>query len=152
MGILDDLKEQADDSVVELYPGSRKPIIRHPNRVLDEKRRPDPDDWDSRPRVLPIRGVPTELFTVGHLAAALGRRPVTIRAWERNKVIPNATVWSPGKDKDPRGKRRLYTRAQVEGLVKIATEEGLMNGDNRSIQATDFTRRAFDLFRSLSVA
>jgi DNA-binding transcriptional MerR regulator len=98
-----------------------------------------------------IRGVPTELFGVGELAKALGRRPVTIRTWERNKVIPNATVLRPGRDKDPRGNRRLYTRAQVEGLVKIATEEGLMNGDNRSISATDFTRRAFDLFRSLAI-
>ena len=148
MGILDELKAEA--GVTEFYPGSRKPLVRHPNRVLDGPKPIDPDSWDHKPRILKLGGVDTEFFTVGQLAQALGRRPVTIRTWERNKIIPNATVRIPSDD--PRGVRRLYTRPQVEGLIKIAQEEGLLNGDNRSITATDFTRRAFDLFRSLQAA
>lgn len=149
MGYLDDLKAESGETLQEFYPGSRKPIIRHPNRHRDADDRPDPDRWDAKPRLHAVRGVMTELFTVGQLAQALGRRPGTIRTWERNKVIPNATIQLPGRDQDVRGKRRLYTRAQIEGLVKIAGEEGLLGGDNTSIKATDFTKRAFDLFRAL---
>lgn len=152
MGYLEDLLEQAGEPTLEFFPGSRKPLVRHPNRNRDEPAPIDPDSWDAKPRIHKIGGVETELFTVGQLAQALGRRPNTIRTWERNKVIPNATVQIPGRHGDTRGKRRLYTRAQIEGLIKIAEEEGLLEGDNRSIGATDFTRRAFDLFRSLAVA
>lgn len=152
MGYLDDLREASGETLPEFYPGSRKPLVRHPNRHHDAEERPDPDRWDAKPQVHKIAGEATELFTVGQLAQALGRRPVTIRTWERNKTLPNATVQLPGRNQDVRGRRRLYTRAQIEGLVKIAQEEGLLNGDRRSIRATDFTRRSFDLFRGLAVS
>jgi len=147
-GILGDLKELAAEAPTEFYPGSKRPLVRHPNR--HEHQPLDPDRWDAKPRKIRFRGEEREFFTVGQLALALGRRPVTIRTWERNKVIPNATFQIPGKDGDPRGLRRLYSREQVEGLVKIAEEEGLLRGDYRAIQETDFTRRAFELFRSLA--
>lgn len=139
--LLDEFK-----GITEFYPGTQKPIIRHPNRRQPEA--PDPDRWDAKPRILKMGGVDREFFTIGHLAQALNRRPVTIRAWEREGVIPKATIRKPSDD--ARGVRRLYTREQVEGLVQIAGEEGLLKGDYRSIQNTEFTQRAFELFRELA--
>lgn len=144
--LLDDLRGLSAEEGVEFYPGSKKPIVRHPNRTYPEA--PDPDRWDVKPIIKTVGGVEMEFFTIGHLAQALRRRPVTIRTWERDKIIPNATFRRSSED--PRGVRRLYTRAQVEGLIQIAEEEGLLKGDNRSIRATDFTKRAYELFRSLA--
>lgn len=133
-------------SIPDFYPGTNKPIVRHPNRRPEDP--PDLERWDAKPRMLPIAGVLTELFTVGHLARALNRRPVTIRAWERDHIIPKPTIWK--RSQDERGNRRLYSRGQVEGLIKIAEEEGLLKGDYRAIKDTEFTKRAFELWKELA--
>lgn len=135
------------ESIKEYYPGSRHPIV--PGQQTAERVN-DPERWDARPRILKIGGVDREFFTIGHLAKALGRKPVTIRGWERAGVIPKPTFRKPSED--PRGTRRLYTRAQVEGILRIADEEGLMRGDFRPIGDTDFTRRVIALFRDLAKA
>jgi len=135
------------ESIKEYYPGSRHPIVTGPQTA---ERVNDPAKWDARPRVLKIGGVEREFFTIGHLAKALNRKPVTIRGWERDGVIPKSTFRKPSED--PRGTRRLYTRAQVEGILRIADEEGLMRGDYRPISDTDFTRRVIALFRELAAA
>ena len=130
----------------EFYPGSRHTIQPH----VSAERVDDPERWDAKPRKFRVGGVDREFFTIGHLAKALLRKPVTIRAWERAGVIPKPTFRRPSED--PRGTRRLYTRAQVEGMVRIAEEEGLMKGDYRSVSNTDFTRRVIALFRELAAA
>jgi hypothetical protein len=141
MSVLTELREVAE----EFYPGSKRPLVRHPNRT--DEARPDPGRWDAKPKVLKVGGVDREFFTIGQLAQALGRKPVTIRTWERTGVIPRPTFRKPSQD--PRGARRLYTRAQVEGVVKIAKEEGLLRGDYRPIGDTQFTTRVVALFRDL---
>jgi hypothetical protein len=97
-----------------------------------------------------VAGVETEFFTVGDLAKALGRQPVTIRKWEREGVIPKSTYQSPGKDGDVRGRRRLYIREQVEGMVRIAHEEGVLVSHQKPIKGTRFTERVVDLFKALA--
>jgi hypothetical protein len=135
------------EAMTEYYPGSKRPIVRHPNRVESEA--PDPDRWDAKPKIFPVNGVDTEFFTVGQLALALGgRQPVTIRKWERTGVIPKATFNKPSED--PRGKRRLYSRAQVEGMIRIAEEEGLLRKHSKPITQTNFKERVLALFRELS--
>lgn len=130
----------------EFYPGSSRPIVRHPNR--DVERRFDKPQWDDRPTVLKVGGKAMEFFTVGQLGEALGgRRAVTIRKWERTGVIPNPTFRKPSED--PRGQRRLYSRAQVEGMIQIAEEEGVLQPYSRAIKDTNFTARVIDLFRTL---
>lgn len=141
MGSLSDF-----ESIKEYYPGSRHPVV----RGQTAERVNDTEAWDAKPRTLKVGGVDREFFTIGNLAKALGRKPVTIRAWERAGVIPKPTFRKPSDD--PRGTRRLYTRAQVEGLVRIAEEEGLMKGDYRPVSNTDFTRRVIALFRELAAA
>lgn len=133
------------------YPGSSRPIIRHPNRQTEERPRRHQyaidDSWDEKPRKYVVNGVETEFFTVGQLARALGREAVTIRKWEREGTIPVAIFQVPGKEGDTRGRRRLYTRAQVEGLVRIAHEEGVLHERRRSFAATEFKARVLELFK-----
>ncbi len=147
MGILDDF---APETPTEYYPGSKKPLIRHPNRTENTPKFFDNSGWDAKPLKVKIGGVEHEMFTLGNLAQALGRKSVTLRKWEADRVIPKATFLKKGREGDPRGNRRLYSRPQVEGILRIAIEERLMEGDNRSISATTFTSKVFDLFRSLS--
>jgi hypothetical protein len=89
--------------------------------------------------------VDREFFTVGQLAAALGRRSVTIRKWEREGIIPAPTF--NAESSDPRGRRRLYGREQVEGIVRIAAEEGILDSPKAAITKTRFTERVSELFR-----
>jgi len=94
-----------------------------------------------------LDGVMTECFTIGQLAAALNRKSVTIRKWEADGVLPEAMyrTWA----KTPNGRYRLYTRAQVEGLVLIAYEEGILVSTWKPIKNTSFTARAFTLWEKL---
>lgn len=133
------------------YPGSKTPI-----KEYDDKKAPDPEPADEfgRSRTFLVKGEPREFYGVGNLAAALNRKSVTIRKWESDGIIPNATFILPSEDS--RGRRRLYTRAQIEGLQEIAREEGLLepnaNGKWKAIEATQFKDKALKLFRELEKA
>jgi hypothetical protein len=102
----------------EQYPGSDR-------EIGDPLEQPAPADW-GKPRLFNINGQTTEFYTVGQLAAALHRSPVTIRKWERLGYIPIATFRTPGQVRQKA--RRLYSRAQLEIIVSIAADEGLMDG------------------------
>lgn len=129
----------------EFYPGSTR--VRHVNRVPDAPSK-DPTAWDANPKEFKVGGVLGEYFGVGALALALERRPGTIRKWEREGVIPKATFRAPSAD--PRGARRLYSRAQVEGIIRIAHDEGLMNPNLQiTLAKSGFTARVKALFEEL---
>lgn len=127
----------------EYYPGSRE-------------RRQAARPWEGSlvgpslepGRVLTVNGIEVEFFSIGQLAAALGRKPVTIRSWEAEGILPTSGWTKPGRDRDPRGRRRLWTRAQVEGIWRIALEEGVL-APGPSITATRFTQRVRSLFAQL---
>jgi hypothetical protein len=123
------------------YPGTTRPI-------KDSAPQPDEDDpkrWDAKPVVFTVRGRDIEMFTIGQLGKALGgRKPVTIRKWETDRVLPKALFFSPSDD--PRGKRRLYSRSQVEGLIEIARSEGVLTLPTRPIRGTRFVERALALW------
>jgi hypothetical protein len=97
------------------YPGSLPPK----NRI--ERNVDSPiDDLPSREYL--IDGAPAKFYTVGALAKALGRSPVTIRSWEAKGWLPAASFRSPPPrsqqipGKESRG-ARLYSRHQLEFLV-----------------------------------
>src|SRR5262245_54767460 len=92
-----------------------------------------------KPRVYTVGGVDVDFFTTGQLAKALGRKPGTIRKWENDGTIP--VTWYNSPSDDPRGRRRLYTRDMVEGIVYIAKEEGILVDSWKSIRKTDFIGR-----------
>jgi len=102
----------------EQYPGSDR-------EIGDPLEPPQPADW-GKPKLFNISGTTTEFYTVGQLATALRRSPVTIRKWERLGYLPIATFRTPGQVRQKA--RRLYSRAQLEIIVSIAADEGLMDG------------------------
>lgn len=132
--------------MTRFYPGSKTPIKE--NKYVP----PAPeDDRPGKPRTFLVDGKPQEFYGVGDLAKALNRKSVTIRKWETDGIIPNATFILPSEDS--RGRRRLYTRAQIEGLRQIAAEEGLLEpnaqGKWNAIDKTKFKSRALELFKQL---
>lgn len=127
------------------YPGSRHKIPAADKVAPVEASA----EWD-RPLLRQVNGISVEFYTVGQLAMALGgRKAVTIRLWEREGTLPKSRFAKPSDD--PRGRRRLYTRAQVEGLVRIAQEEGMFSTHSKPIKQTRFTERAIMLFKELGV-
>lgn len=149
MSRLDELAGEFEDIAQEFFPGSKRTITRHINRATEKPahRPAETGDWDDKPRLVSIKGQQTECFTVGHLARALDRQPGTIRKWEREGVIPKPTFRL--RSDDPRGTRRLYTRAQVEGIVRIAADEGVLVSHQKPIKDTRFTERVVALFKAL---
>lgn len=80
----------------------------------------------ARSTIFRIKGEEVEMFTIGELARAIGRKPVTVRMWESRGWIPRSNYRTP----TPKGSqipgrpvkgRRLYTRTQVEFLAKAVT-------------------------------
>jgi hypothetical protein len=100
------------------------------------------------PRTFTAGGKQVEVFSVGDLARNLGRKAVSIRRWEHEGIIPLAPFFTRGAD--PRGQRRYYSRAHVEGMVRIAREEGLLDGSWPVIASTAFSPRVHALFKELT--
>lgn len=142
--------EEVDALAEEYYPGSKRKIDR--TDEPDTKKPVSVDGWDAKPRMYknPANGADTEFFTVGHLAAAMNRKPLTIRQWERRGIIPKAVYNRVGRGGSQHGRRRLYTRAQIEGMIQIAAEEGLLSNDRREIASTNFKARVLELFQKLA--
>lgn len=103
------------------YPGSTR--LRRAVAQPEESEKAEPT-WDAHPVIKNHRGQQLELFTIGHLGAALGRAAVTMRLWERNGVIPTARIRLAPKNGV--GGRRYYTRSQVEAVIAAAKKHGLM--------------------------
>lgn len=127
----------------DTYPGSRHPIPE------DKPTPPEPTyegpPWDVNPKVMVVKGEEIEFFTIGSLAKALNRQVVTIRKWEKLGYIPKARYRTAGKKQD-----RLYTRAQIEGMMRLAEDEGLMDPTAKvRIPNTTFPVRVKALFKAL---
>ena len=139
------------------YPGSKQKR-REPARQMASAQAEEAEDrWDAKPRVYKIDGEDIEFFTIGQLAKGLGgRSAVTLRKWEDRGWLPPATFRTPKRGK---GGQRLYTRAQCEGIIRIAEEEGLLDmekvrrgtNDDRAKAFTEgrFPAKVWDLFGKL---
>jgi len=125
------------------YPGKRKPVLRDPPKPTVSV-----NAWDAHPRHYFVKGVKVEFFTVGHVALALGRTSRTIRWWEGKEVIPPATfrAAAPRKSKVKEAGDRLWTREQVEVMIRIAQEEGVLDG---KAPTPAFTRKLVAAFLAL---
>ena len=133
-----------DVNLEEYYPGSR---VKRKKYTPDDKEFPDalavPVSLEQG-KIFTVRGRDVEFFTIGQVAMALNRTPSAIRSWEDNGVIPAAQYYTPSDD--VRGKRRLWTKAQAEGMVQIAYEEGILEDTWKPISKTNFTARVTKLF------
>jgi hypothetical protein len=135
----------------EYYPGSKQRRresreTRRERKAAEQAEAKDKEAWDARPWVkhfkLSGRDVELEMFPIGSLAKALHRDSVTLRAWIRKGWLPKAQFQTkpvPGTRGD--AGRRLWTRAQIEGITRIAKEEGLLKEHPPRIQQTKFTER-----------
>jgi hypothetical protein len=116
----------------EYFPGSRvrKDDFHSSLRALNAPEGPaegQPRAWDRNPRIQAFKGSNVEFFTIGPLAEALGKKPVTIRAWITKGWLPPAryrTAGIPGTRGD--AGRRLWMRWQIETIVAVANEIGIL--------------------------
>lgn len=138
---------ESNDPFSKFFPGSTTPLdIENIKREQEH----ESADWDLNPMIFTVRGKEMQFFPIGALARALGNRsPNTLRAWEKEGILPKSVFVKPSRD--PRGRRRMYTRAMVEGLVKIAKEEGVWLPDRgKKLSQTQFTRKAVELFKEMN--
>jgi hypothetical protein len=138
----------------EFYPGSKQkrresPQMRHERQVEERRVAREDEPWDAHPLKIPYQGRVYEMFRIGSLAKALGRDSVTIRAWIRKGWLPRNSFQTPPVV-GTRGNagRRLWTRAQIEGIAQIAREEGLLNERPPRPVDTNFTRRVVAAWRT----
>jgi hypothetical protein len=106
------------------YPGRRKPVNRE-KTTTKKKAGPDVPSWDDRPVRYMVNGEVREFYMISHLAAALGYSVQSIRAWEDKGLLPRSPFRSPRTVRPVAGGRsnkgkRLWTREQVEGIVRLA--------------------------------
>lgn len=133
---------EAFGELAEHYPGSRQ------KRRAVATTEPDAGEemrWDAHPVFIEVDGVPHEFFLIGALGVVLNRKPVTLRKWIEAGILPKERYRTNVSTAN--GSRRLWTRAQIEGIARIAREEGLLQGAN--IGATKFAERVRELFREL---
>lgn len=109
------------------FPGKTPPK----NRATSRPQAMREDELNgARGKFYRIKGEDVELFTIGEVARAIGRQPVTVRAWESRGWIPKANFRTPAParqqipGKATKG-RRLYTRQQVEFLAKAVSSFSL---------------------------
>lgn len=106
------------------YPGRRKPK----NRDDESPKRKRPSDrpvWDERPVRYTTGGEVRSFYTISHLATALDCSVQSIRAWEDKGLLPRSPYRGPRTKAPVAGGRsnkgrRLWTREQVEAIVRIA--------------------------------
>lgn len=139
-------EEQFSELAEDYYPGSSKKISR-PQAESAESAPEASNDWSSNPRTYVVDGNEYEFFSIGDLAAALDRRPGTIRLWERQGYIPEG-IRSPSVHEGKR--QRIYTRPQIEGIVRIAAEVGILGEARPRIEKTRFRELVLDLFLDLA--
>jgi hypothetical protein len=109
----------------------------------------DLEAWDIDPQIMMVKGKPVEMFTIKALAKAWDARTVySVRKLERAGVLPKARYRKP-KQGDQRG-NRLYTREQIEAVVRIARECGVYSTGTRvNIVSTGFTEKLAAVWNDL---
>ena len=123
----DELLDEMFKDLDIFYPGSKRKRQVKPSK---EAREDSNAGWDSKPykKTLP-NGKDIEMFTVGALAAALGRPFVSVRVWNKEGYLPPAPYRLPTKENkhgEPHKGRRLYSRAMIEAAVSIFEARGLL--------------------------
>lgn len=115
---------------LDKVPGSRQPRREQTERGVKQRKKAlgESNGWDENPLIKSLKGVETELFTIGALALALEKQIVTIRLWEKNGYIPIAPYRL--RSKELNGKKvqgnRVYTRELIEITIEEFEKRGLV--------------------------
>lgn len=109
------------------FPGSRTPLPTETSVKDKPAKKRELVDWDARPTKKLVNGEYVDFFSIGAVCAALGRPAVTIRLWIRQGHMPQAAFRMP--DRNGIKGRRLYTREQVEAIIKVAEAHGIRDAE-----------------------
>lgn len=109
---------------------------------------PPAPSWEDNPRYMRIamdeEGNQIVFFTISALAAATGKKAVTIKQWLTKKYIPEPGWRSvPVADNYGQAGIRLWTKEQIKAIVRIATEEGVIPNRPEVMNNTRFPERVF---------
>jgi hypothetical protein len=127
---------RSDADILKAFEGlDRAPGSKQKRREVTEvakKRKSkalgESNGWDKDPVIKLIKGVETELFTIGALAQALEKTVVTIRLWEKKGYIPAAPyrLRSKSLNGNKVNGNRVYTRALIEIAIEEFNRRGLL--------------------------
>lgn len=120
---------RSEDEILKAFEGlDRAPGSKQKRRestpVADTRRKKafgESNGWDENPIIKSLKGVETEVFTIGALALALEKKIVTIRLWEKKGYIPGAPYRL--RSKNLNGKKVMGNRVYTRELIEIAIEE-----------------------------
>lgn len=79
--------------------------------------------WDNAPVWKWHKGEQREFFYIGAICIALGKKPVTIRKWIREGIIPDASYRAAKRQ--GKAARRMWSRPQVEAIIRAYRECGM---------------------------
>jgi hypothetical protein len=135
------------------YPGRKKPMNRDAKQESAET-----EVWDSKPVYYLINGERREFFLISHLAKALDYSVQSIRAWEAQGLLARTPYRSPRTARPVAGGRsnkgkRLWTREQVLGIVRIAKKHGVIFPDRKGVKnppTPAFAAEVGEFFNSLT--
>lgn len=136
------------------WPGGKPPV----NRTPGSPQRPSEAglvEWRNLSQALLYRGRTRAFYTIGALAKALGRSEVTIRSWEAKGIMPKTPYRTPAPSNPlpgtkPAG-RRLWTVEQIEGILRICVEEGVIL-DGKTPPTREWGLKVAQLYRDLFAA
>lgn len=115
---------------LDRVPGSKKPRreVTEVAKRLKSKVLGESNGWDTNPIIKSIKGVETEVFTIGALAQALDKKIVTIRLWEKKGYLPLAPYRLRSKQLNGTkvNGNRVYTRRLIEIAIEEFTVRGLL--------------------------
>src|SRR5262245_27597853 len=132
------------------YPGRKRPV----NRTGRKPAPTDAVEWDDKPVHYLINGERREFFTISHLAKALGYSVQSCRAWWARGLLARPPYRSPRTRKPVAGGRsykgkRLWTREQVEGIVRISRRHKVIFPNRKGVKhppTAAFAQDVGDLF------
>src|SRR5262245_13096101 len=135
------------------YPGRKKPVNRNATPAVAET-----PLWDAKPVYYLVQGEKREFFLISHLAKALDYSVQSIRAWEAQGLLARTPYRSPRTKRPVAGGRsdkgkRLWTREQVEGIIRIAKKHRVIFPDRKGVKhppTPAFAAEVADLFVSLT--
>lgn len=117
---------RSEEEILKSFEGlDRIPGSKQPRRapVANAKKKPSKESsgWDENPKIKLLKGVETEVFSIGALAKALDKQIVTIRLWEKKGYIPIAPYRL--RSKNLNGNKVMGNRVYTRVLIEIAIEE-----------------------------
>jgi hypothetical protein len=107
------------------------------------------EGWDDERfrHLIEYRGYAVEVFTRRAVAMALNRAVVTIRRWEEHGVLCHPRLQAAAKVENKAW--WWYTRDQIEDLVRLADQEGLLYPRNGLRPTRRFAEEAHKILNRL---